>query len=378
MREIYLDNSATTRVAQPAADAVYEMLVSCYGNPSSLHRKGLEAERKISAARTSLARLLDCDPAEITFTSGGTEANNLALLGLTEARARRGNRIVTTAFEHSSVEAAADLLEEKGWEVIRIRPDVEGHIRADQVIEAVNEKTVLVSCMYVNNEVGTILPIGEIVRGVHRKNPETLVHCDCVQALGKLPFSVRRLGVDLMTVSAHKIYGPKGVGALYIRRGIRVVPRQLGGEQEKKIRPGTEAAGLIAGFGVAANLVAEHICEDVKRIALLNKEMRQRLCAMNGVVINSPEDALPAVINISVPGYRSETMMHFLSDRGISVSSGSACSKGAKSHVLVSMGLDRSLIDSALRISFGRFNTQEDVEDFVLALQDGMCAIAHR
>lgn len=378
MREIYLDNSATTQVAEPAAKAVYEMLVSCYGNPSSLHRKGLEAENRITAARKSLAKLLDCDPAEITFTSGGTEANNLALLGVAEARARKGKRIVTTAMEHSSVEAAADRLEQLGWEVIRVKPDVMGHIDVNEVVAAVDRSTVLVSCMCVNNEVGTILPIGQIVKGVRRKNPETLVHCDCVQALGKLPLSMRRLDLDLATVSAHKIYGPKGSGALYVRRGIRVLPRQLGGEQEKKLRPGTEAAALIVGFGVAAALAGEHLAEDARRIADLNQEMRCRLLSMPQVVINSPADALPAVLNISVPGYRSETMMHFLEERGISVSSGSACSKGAKSHVLSAMGLDQSLIDSALRISFGRYNTKEDVEDFVLVLREGICTLAHR
>ena len=378
MREIYLDNSATTQVAEPAAQAVYDMLVHCYGNPSSLHRKGLEAENRVTAARRSLAGLLDCDPAELTFTSGGTEANNLALLGVAEARVRRGKRIVTTDFEHSSVAAAADRLEQLGWEVIRVKPDAMGHISGRDVVAAVDAGTVLVSCMYVNNEVGTVLPIGQMVKAIRRKNPQTLIHCDCVQALGKLPVSMRRLDLDLATVSAHKIYGPKGCGALYVRRGVRVLPRQLGGEQEKKLRPGTEAAALIAGFGVAAELSAQHLNEDAKRIADLNQELRCRLLSMPQVVINSPADALPAVINISVPGYRSETMMHFLASRGISVSSGSACSKGAKSHVLSAMGLDPTLIDSALRISFGRNNTMADVEDLVLALQDGIATLAHR
>lgn len=378
MREIYLDNSATTRVAEPAAQAVYEMLVHCYGNPSSLHRKGLEAENRITAARESLANLLDCDPAQITFTSGGTEANNLALLGVAEARVRKGKRIVTTAFEHSSVDAAAGRLEQLGWEVVRVKPDVAGHIDAKKVVAAVDSSTVLVSCMCVNNEVGTILPIGQIVKGIRRRNPGTLIHCDCVQALGKMPLSMRRMDLDLATVSAHKIYGPKGSGALYVRRGVRVLPRQLGGSQEKKLRPGTEAAALIVGFGTAAALAREHLEADARRIADLNQELRCRLLAMPQVVINSPADALPAVLNISVPGYRSETMMHFLEERGISVSSGSACSKGAKSHVLSAMGLDPALIDSALRVSFGRYNTTEDVEDFVLALREGICTLAHR
>lgn len=378
MREIYLDNSATTQVARPVADAVYEMMVDCYGNPSSLHRKGLLAENRISAARKSIAKLIDCDPSELTFTSGGTEANNLALLGLCEARSRKGKRIVTTAFEHSSVEAAADRLESLGWEVIRIRPDKEGHIDPRAVVDAVDSATALVSCMYVNNEVGTVTPMDKIVRGVRRKNPDTAIHCDCVQALGKIPVSVRRLDLDMATVSAHKIYGPKGVGALYIKRGLRVLPRQLGGEQEKRLRPGTEGAPAIVGFGKAAELAAVHMSEDREKIAFYNKEMHALLKGIPQVVINSPEDAIPAVLNISVPGYRSETMMHFLEERGISVSSGSACAKGAASHVLGAMGLPPALQDSALRISFGRFNQPEDVADFVLALKDAIASLVHK
>lgn len=244
--------------------------------PPLLHRKGLEAENRITAARESLANLLDCDPAQITFTSGGTEANNLALLGVAEAGSRKGKRIVTTAFEHSSVDAAAGRLEQLGWEVVRVKPDVAGHIDAKKVVAAVDSSTVLVSCMCVNNEVGTILPIGQIVKGIRRRNPGTLIHCDCVQALGKMPLSMRRMDLDLATVSAHKIYGPKGSGALYVRRGVRVLPRQLGGSQEKKLRPGTEAAALIVGFGTAAALAREHLEADARRIADLNQELRCR------------------------------------------------------------------------------------------------------
>ena len=199
-----------------------------------------------------------------------------------------------------------------------------------------------------------------------------------MQALGKLPISVRRLDLDMATISAHKIYGPKGVGALYVRRGLRILPRQLGGEQEKRLRPGTEAAPAIVGFGAAAELAAMHMAEDREKVAFYNKEMRARLAAIPQVVINSPEDAIPAVLNISVPGYRSETMMHFLEQRGISVSSGSACAKGAASHVLGAMGLSHARQDSALRISFGRFNEMQDVEDFVIALQDAIGSVVHK
>ena len=225
---------------------------------------------------------MDCDPAEITSTSGGTEADNLALLGVAEARARKGKRIVTTAMEHSSVEAAADRLEQLGWEVIRVKPDVMGHIDANEVMAAVDRSTVLVSCMCVNNEVGTILPIGQIVKGVRRKNPETLVHCDCVQALGKLPLSMRRLDLDLATVSAHKIYGPKGSGALCTCAGAYGYCRGSWAANRRKscARVLRQRGALIVGFGVAAALADEHLAEDARRIADLNQEMRCRLLSL--------------------------------------------------------------------------------------------------
>lgn len=378
MRDIYLDNSATTVVAEPVAREIYDMLVHCYGNPSSLHLRGFEAESRLNAARKQLALALDCEDGEIYFTSGGSEANNLALFGITGANARRGNRIVITAFEHSSVEGAAGALEQAGWEVVRVRPDAFGHIDAKQVIDAVNSKTVLVSCMYVNNEVGAVVPIEEIVRGVRRKNPATYMHSDLVQAFGKMPVSLRRLDLDLATVSAHKIYGPKGAGALFIKKGVRVIPRQFGGSQEKRIRPGTEPVSLLVGFGKAAELAVQHLREDQYLYGTLNRRLRDFLTSRPEIVINSPPDAVASLINISIPGYRSETMMHFLEERGISVSSGSACSKGAKSHVLGAMNLPQSRIDSALRISFGRFNTVEDVDALALALTDAISGVAHR
>ncbi len=377
MREIYLDNSATTRAADEVAEAVADMLVNCYGNPSSLHQKGLDAENRIELARGELARLLGCESGSLVFTSGGTEANNLAILGAAEAHRRRGSHIVITGCEHSSVEEAAAKLEDTGYSVTRVAPDEKGHISADDVAAAVGDETILVSCMLVNNEVGAVLPVERIARLVRQKNQHAIVHCDCVQALGKIPISLSRLGVDLATVSAHKIYGPKGVGALYIRRGARILPRQHGGGQEKGLRPGTEAAALIAGFGVAARLAGRFFQQDESNAKEFNRLLRGELSQMPQVVINSPEDAVPSIVNISVPGYRSETLLNFLSRRGISVSSGSACAKGAKSRVLTAMGLSPRIIDSALRISFGRYNRPQDAAEFCTALREAIATLAH-
>ncbi|MDD2955569.1 MAG: cysteine desulfurase family protein [Oscillospiraceae bacterium] len=376
MREIYLDNSATTRTAEPVADAVYDMLVNCYGNPSSLYRKGLEAENRMTWARREIAALIGCEGEEVTFTSGGTEANNLAVFGVMAMGRSRGKKIVTTAYEHSSVGAAVRRLAEQGVETVCVRPDGQGHIDPEEFAAAVDENTALASFMAVNNEVGSVIPVERLTRLLRRKNPRLLVHCDAVQALGKIPVQVKKWDVDLCTVTAHKIYGPKGVGALYVRRGVTLRPRQVGGEQEKRLRPGTEASALAVGFGKAAELLSGQMQEDNRRIEEISLALRHGLWLIDGIQFNSPEDAVPAVMNISVPGIRSETMMHFLEQRGISVSSGSACSKGAKSHVLTAMGLPEGRIDSALRISVGRYNTLEDAEIFCEALSQGMKALA--
>ncbi len=376
--ELYFDNAATTRTAQEAADAMLDMLTNQYGNPSSLHYKGLEAQTRIDRARRQLASLLDCKPERLTFTSGATEANNLVLFGAAAARRRQRSRIVTTAYEHSSVEEACRQLEKEGFEVVRIAPDKAGQISASDVVGAVDEKTILVSCMMVNNELGTILPIEEIVHGVRRKKKDIFLHSDAVQALGKLPFRLSRLELDAVSVSAHKIHGPKGTGALYLREGTRILPRSFGGEQEKKFRPGTENAAGIVGFGAACQLMEKNGGEYLEQIRRCNLRLRELLSGREGFVIHSPEDALPTILNVSVPGVRSEVMLHFLEQYGICVSSGSACAKGAKSHVLSAMGLPAAEIDSALRISFSHENTVEQTEKLAEALEEGRVSLQSR
>ncbi|WP_312643530.1 cysteine desulfurase family protein [Hydrogenoanaerobacterium sp.] len=370
MNEIYLDNSATTRVDDRVAQAALSMMCDCYGNPSSLHSKGLEAELAITAARKQVAAAIGAAAGEITFTSGGTEANNLAIFGTMNMSRRMGGKVVTTAFEHSSVMASVAQLEKLDCEVVAVKPDGQGHIAARDVIDAVDSRTVLVSIMLVNNEVGSITPVEEIVRGIHFKNKDVIIHCDAVQGFGKLPIKVKRLGVDLLTVSGHKIYAPKGIGALYVRSGVRLLPRAYGGSQERGLRVGTEAAPNIVALGKAAELI--DCAHTAQNTALFSQTLLQGIAGLRGIHINSPSDALSSIVNLSAVGIRSEIMMHYLEQRGIFVSSGSACAKGEKSHVLRSMGLDERIIDSALRISFGKYNTCEDIARFITVLGQGM------
>ena len=370
MKEIYLDNSATTRVLKEAADAAYSAMTENYGNPSSLHKKGIEAEEIMNAARKEIAAAMGVDPAGLYFTSGGTEANNLALIGGAEARKRRGSKIVVSAYEHDSVMKSAKYLEENGFFVEYIFPNEEGVITPEAVFAAVDEKTVLVSVMLVNNEIGTIEPIKDVVRIA--KKHGVLVHTDAVQAFCKIPFRGEKLGVDMITVTAHKIGGPKGVGALWIKKGARVIARNLGGEQEKQVRAGTEALPLIAAFGAAAKLSFAAMPEFEHRMEELEHRLISAIENEHGIVLNSKPNALPAIVNISVLGIRSEIMLHYLEEKGIFVSSGSACAKGEKSHVLKAMGYSPERIDSALRISFGRENTPEDVDALVAAIKSAM------
>ena len=372
----YLDNSATTRVSKTAADKAYEIMTEIYGNPSSLHLMGMNAEKELELARKRVSAALGATSEELFFTSGGTEANNTALFGAAYAKRRSGKRIVISSVEHSSVLEAAARLEQEGFEVVRIAPKIDGRIHPEDVAEAVNDDTILVSVMLVNNETGAVMPVKDIFEAARDKNDKIICHTDAVQAFGKLDFSPKKLGADLLSVSAHKVHAPKGCGALYIKRRVRIIPRQFGGEQEKKIRPGTEALPLIAAFGAA--------CEEFdvegngERVAELNGYARQRLLEIGEVVINSPENALPYVLNISAGRVRSETMLHFLEERGVFVSSGSACAKGKPSHVLGAMGIDRDRADSALRISFSKLNTKADVDALCEGIAEGLGTLAHR
>ena len=375
MEEIYLDNSATTRVCEKSAEKVLELMTQCYGNPSSLHKKGLEAQREVAHARQAVAVSLGAQPREIIFTSGGTEANNLAVLGGAAAGRRRGKRIVTTAIEHPSVLEPMRQLEKEGFEVVFLTPDADGRVPEEAVLKAVTGDTLLISVMAVNNELGSIQPIEVLKKAVKRAGAPALVHVDGVQAYGKLPLRPEKLGIDLLTVSGHKIHGPKGVGALYVSKNARILPRTFGGGQERELRPGTEAAPLIAGLGAAAEELPDWR-QAYSRMEKLRDYTLQKLSGLEGVEVNSPVEGLPYLLNFSALGIRSETMLHFLAQRGIYVSSGSACAKGKQSHVLKAAGLPDSRISSAIRVSFSRENTERDADALAEGVREGLACLA--
>ena len=374
--EIYLDNSATTKPCKEAIEKMMFVLENVYGNPSSLHKVGFEAEKEITYARKTIAKLLGADTDEIIFTSGGTEANNTAVFGAALARQKTGGRIVTTAVEHSSVYESCQELSRRGFDVVFLEPQSGGNISEEQLSEAIDGNTVLVSVMMVNNETGVKLPVDKIAKIIKKNNAPALFHCDAVQAFGKIPVRPSKIGADLLTVSSHKIHGPKGVGALYIKKGTYIKPLLYGGEQQRKIRPGTEAVPLICGFGAAAENIGS-MSENMEKIKELHNYAVETLTGIDGVEINSPGDCLPYILNISAVGVRSETMLHFLESREIYISSGSACAKGKKSHVLTSMGLDAARIDSALRISFSKNSQKSDIDILAQYLREGMDTLVH-
>lgn len=371
-REIYLDNAATTRVDEAAAKTALEIMTEAYGNPSSLHKKGLEAQLRLEEARAGVTSALGCEKDELVFTSGGTEANNIAIFGAAEAKKRAGNTVVATAWEHSSVLEPVRELGRRGFTVKLVKPEPDGRIDIDRIADEVDSDTVLVSCMMVNSEVGAVADIAGLVKKVRRKAPNALIHCDAVQAFGKLKFSASKLGADLLSVSGHKIHAPKGVGALYIRKAVRVLPLSYGGGQEQSLRPGTQALPLITAFGVAAETAAGNIAANLDHVGKLSEYFVNKASTIGGLCMNSPAEATPYICNVSVTGFRSEIMLHYLAAKGIYVSSGSACSAGKPSHVLAAMNLPRERADSALRVSFCKHNSLADVDAFFDALSQGL------
>jgi cysteine desulfurase len=368
MRRIYLDHSATTPVDLEVATLMMTYYTEKYGNPSSVHGFGREAKQALEEARRQVAELIGATPQEVTFTSGGTEADNLAILGTAEAMRKKGKHLITSAIEHHAVLETCEYLAKNGFELTVIPVDSEGIVSVEDVRKAVRPDTILISVMHVNNEVGAIQPIVEI--GNMAKELGITFHVDAVQSLGKLPINVKEMNIDLLTVSSHKIYGPKGVGALYIRKGIRVVPMAHGGGQEKKRRSGTENTPGIIGFGKACELAGQRMADDTEhQTKLRDKLMNGILERIEYVKVNGPlgEKRLPNNVNVSIRFVEGESLLLSLDMQGIAASSGSACTSGSldPSHVLLAMGLVHEIAHGSLRFSLGRQNTEEEI-DYVL------------
>lgn len=368
--EAYLDNSATTRCSDRACQLMVDLLTKDYGNPSSLHMKGIEAERFVETAKKKIAKTLRVLEKEIIFTSGGTESNNLAIIGAAMANRRAGNHIITTSIEHASVENPMEFLKEQGFDITYLSVDENGIISLEELEEAVTEQTILVSMMQVNNEIGAIEPVAEAAELIKKKNPATLIHVDAIQSYGKMYIYPKKLGIDMLSVSGHKIHGPKGSGFLWVKEKTKLKPLILGGGQQKGMRSGTENVPAIAGLGEAAEEIYENLDEKRAHLYGLKQHFIDGIEKLEGTHVNGKtgEDSAPHIVSVSFEGIRSEVLLHSLEDRGIYVSSGSACSsnnhagkqKGSKT--LRNIHLKENLLDSTLRFSFSVHTTEEEID----------------
>lgn len=372
--EAYLDNSATTRVLEEVKDIMIQTMELDYGNPSSMHLKGVDAEQYVKEARNRIAKVLKVEEKEIFFTSGGTESNNLAIIGTAMANKRAGMHIITTAIEHASVSATMQYLEEQGFRITYLPVDKNGVIQIEDLEAAICEDTILISVMYVNNEIGSVMPIAEIAEVIARKKPDILFHVDAIQAFGKYAIYPKRLHIDLLSVSGHKIHGPKGSGFLYIKDKVKIKPILFGGGQQKGMRSGTENVPGIAGIGKAAELIYQHLEEQTDRLYELKDYMIDRLLELEQVRVNSTKgrESAPQIVNASFVGIRSEVLLHSLEERGIYVSAGSACStnKHVVSATLKGIGLTNEEIESAIRFSFCIFTTKEEIDYTIDVLKE--------
>ena len=365
---IYLDNAATTRVCPQAAQAALEAMTEQYGNPSSRYPLGREAARRLKEQRGQVAAALGCAPEEIFFTSCGTEGDNWAIRGAVGLGRRKGKHIITTAFEHAAVLEPCKALEREGYEVTWLRPDRTGHISIEDLTAALRPDTVLVSMMLVNNELGTIQPVAEAARAIRAAGSPALLHTDAVQAFLKIPFTPKALGVDLLTISGHKVRAPKGVGALYIRRGLRFPPLMLGGGQEEGMRPGTEATAQTAAFAAACAVGKAEMNSYTIRMKELKEYALDSLLGAIPELKRVGEGEAPHILCLTLPGYKSEVLVRVLGDMGVCVSAGSACHRGRPSHVFAAMGLPKNEMDGAFRVSFSPDSTREDVDGLREAL----------
>ncbi len=369
----YLDNAATAMVNPEVIETITKAMAEHWANPSSLYTPGAHSELALNKARADVARTLGATAGEVYFTGCGSEGNNLAILGAARTR-KWGKRIVCTGFEHPSVALPMQRLAQEGYDVQFVAPEADGHLNVDKMLELVDKNTILVAAMQVNNETGTAVDVARLAAGVKARNDRTAVHVDGVQAWMRVP--VRLANIDSYSVSGHKIHAPKGIGALYLRKGYHIEPPYLGGGQEKGMRPGTENLPYAIGMAKAATLLSRTLPQRHKTLVELNTRLREGLKQFPEVTLNSPEDAVPEVLNFSLNVIRSETMLHHLETMGVYVSSGSACSKGAASHTLTAMGLEPRRIDTAIRASFCADNTPEDVDALLEGLKTGLATLS--
>lgn len=373
--EVYLDNSATTAVTKDVAELMTKIMTEDYGNPSSMHQKGFEAEKYIREAKETFASILKVNKDEIFFTSGGTEADNMAIIGAALANKRRGKHIITTSIEHPAVLESFAFLENNGFEVTHLSVDKNGLVKLDELREALRDDTILVSVMYVNNEIGACEPIAEIGKIIKEKNSAIVFHVDAVQAFGKYRIWPSRQNIDLLSISSHKIHGPKGVGVLYIKDKTKIISTVFGGGQQKGMRSGTENVPGIAGMTLAAKNCYADFDEDIKNLYELKRFFVERVSMIEGSIVNglTDENSAPHVVSVSFEGIaKSEVLLHSLEERGIYVSSGSACAsnKPAISATLKAIGVKKELLSSTIRFSFSRFTTREELEYTLAALEE--------
>lgn len=365
--EIYLDHAATTKPCKECVAAITSALTETWGNPSAVHQMGLLAEKAVKHARNQVADALGCDAGQVYFTSGGTEGDNFAIFSVVEKEQKRGKHIITTTYEHSAVLNPIRHLEEKGFSVTYLTPGEDGTISKRQLLSALREDTILVSIMMVNNEVGAKNDIAALSKLTHQRS-RAIFHTDAVQGFLKVPFRASSLGADIITVSAHKIQGPKGIGAMYVSKNLHLPPYLYGGGQEKGLRSGTENVPMILGFGAACEAAMQGLPEKLRRMEALKQRLLAGLSTMDGVMVNGTPMA-PHVVSLGVPGVRSQGLIGCLQEENIYVSAGSACSRGHRSHVLESMNIPPEVIDGSIRVSFCYDTTEKDVDTFLAALE---------
>ncbi|MGL5973307.1 MAG: cysteine desulfurase family protein [Oscillospiraceae bacterium] len=372
---IYLDNSATTKPSKIAIDAVNEILNNGWANPSSLYDIGFFSQKQLDLDRQTISEILRCDKNEIFFTSGGTESNNLAILGSAYRNKANGNKIVTTSFEHKSVLDTFKKLEKQGFNVVYINPDLNGDIDINEILQNIDNETILLSVMMLNNEIGTILPVFEIAKQVKIKNKNTIVHTDCVQSFCKLDINLKNSGIDLLSFSGHKIFAPKGVGGLYIKKGVKISELFTGGVQEKGLRAGTENTAFIHAMAQTGKHYYENIIKNNQKIDSLKDYLIKKIEPFNDIQLNLPKHHSGYVNNIWVKGIKSEVLLHYLEEFEVYVSSGSACGRGERSHVLSKLLDGKAKAEQSIRVSFSVDNTFEDIDILINNMKNALKVI---